>query len=153
MLVSVWMLVSQPSACLFMSQSAKPVSHVPSHTPPAQLTVMLSDEHAVPHPPQLLVFVASFTQVLPHKVSPATEHELLPVPEPLPVLDPEPLPLPEPEPVPVPEPELEPVPLPDAEPPSEPVPDCPESEIPWAPSSPPSFVDDASELGHPVQLP
>jgi hypothetical protein len=50
---------SQPFVRLFMSQSAKPAAHAPSHTPPPQVTVgMLLPEQGVPHAPQFDALVA-----------------------------------------------------------------------------------------------
>src|SRR6478752_6534816 len=55
---SVWVLISQPSACLSRLQSAKPVLQVPSQTPPEQLGVRCEVEQDLPHWPQLAASVS-----------------------------------------------------------------------------------------------
>jgi hypothetical protein len=51
---SVDVVISQPSLCLLVSQSAVPAMQFPLHTPPPHVRVaMLLFEQTVPHPPQL----------------------------------------------------------------------------------------------------
>src|SRR5438067_1343441 len=45
-------LVSHPSVCLLLLQSANPAVQAPLHTPPEQLAAMLLFEQARPQPPQ-----------------------------------------------------------------------------------------------------
>src|SRR5579883_1685929 len=59
-------LTSQPSVCLLLLQSANPAAQVPLQTPaPLHVTVaMWFDEHATPHPPQLVAVVSDVSHPL-----------------------------------------------------------------------------------------
>ena len=58
-------LISQPSVCLLLSQSAKPVLHAPLQMPPVHCAVTLLLEQTVPHAPQLpALLVMSTSQPL-----------------------------------------------------------------------------------------
>src|SRR5579883_1008055 len=54
---SLVILISQPSVCLLLLQSAKPLLQSPLQTPPPHEGVMLLLEHTVPHAPQSLTVV------------------------------------------------------------------------------------------------
>src|SRR4051794_40030432 len=78
----VFVLISQPSDCLFALQSAKPAVQVPLHTPlPQDRAAMLLLEHARPHALQLLASVRmlisqpSFARLLQSAVPPAHRSE------------------------------------------------------------------------------
>jgi hypothetical protein len=55
---SVWVLVSQPSICLLLLQSAKPAAQVPVQLPLLHRGVVIwLEEQTIPHPPQLFTLL------------------------------------------------------------------------------------------------